>query len=95
MKQSDKKLKNHRRRRGWRTVAKSHFKSMDHLRGQGPFALVTLCGVPVFSLHATYEQAEKARVALQTTPCGNRCFPLTRHKSHYIVDLQKALPHAA
>lgn len=59
-------------------------------RGYGPWALVTWCRYPVFSLHSTREDAEGSKQFVDRFGCGGQCV-----KQHDIYDLREEVKDAA
>jgi hypothetical protein len=70
----------------WRTKASQKWGERARwLSGEGPFAVIAPCREFSFSLWATKEAAEKAKVHLDQMGCGGGCNPLL----HKVVDLSE------
>src|SRR5687768_4279892 len=58
--------------------------NMDrHGNDDGPFALISWCGEPVFSLHPTAKAAETVKAFLDSSGCGGQCI-----RDHQIIDMR-------
>ena len=87
---SKRRRPNRPNRPNWEVIAEKTFTGMtSNGLDTGPFAAVTMCKYPVYSLHQTREQAEKAI----SGSCGY-CRWMGTPRIHYVLDLCEAMTHA-
>jgi hypothetical protein len=72
-------------------IARQKFGARTDIRGNGPFALVSKCGVPLVYLYPTAERRAEcaARWNSSHASCGRTpCFGASGHQFHNLWDLE-------
>ena len=75
------------RRPSWKTIVRKQIgRAATYGGGDGPFAFVTPCRQPYFTLWGSRQEAAKCKTKVDKVGCGGECTP----RRHYIIDLSTA-----
>ncbi len=78
-------LPEHRRQRGYATLARGRWPQAEWIAGNGRYASAAYCGTTTVMLFASLAEAEHAKSLIDSTGCGHAC-----RAEHELVDLGKS-----
>jgi len=78
-------LSEHRRQRGYVTLARGTWPQAEWIAGNGRYASAAYCGTTTVMLFASLAEAEYAKSLIDSTGCGHAC-----RAEHELVDLGKS-----
>jgi len=79
-----------RQHRAWPALARCIFRGAGWIAGDGPFAVVSGCGVTSVTLHHDAATAARSLATIDATGCGGRC---VRHHDLVRLDLDDGTAH--